>query len=146
MKRINKKGFTLIEIITIIVILGIVMTIAVIGVNKYIQNARNNTYKSYIKNIETAAENKMVECVTGKSNCDIPEAGYSKKVTIESLIEDGYSDKLKDPEEEGSFCSGYVEVKNEGASVPDLKYNGCLKCSKYETDGCNFEEDNDHVP
>lgn len=143
MRRINKKGFTLIEIITVIVILGILMTIATIGVSKYIQNARNNTYNSYIKNIETAAENKMVECVTGQSNCDIPESGYKEIVSIESLIDEGYSDKLKDPEEDGSFCTGYVEVENKGASVPDLKYKGCLKCSKYETDGCNFEEDND---
>lgn len=138
----DKRGFTLIEVITIIVIIGILMTGIVVGVSKYIDRAKRNTYLSYEKNIEVASSNNMIDCVTGKGECDIPESGYSKRLTVESLIDAGYSEKLKDPDKEGAFCSGYVLVTNEGASVPDLKYKGCIKCSKYSTPGCNFDEDN----
>ena len=144
MKKINRQGFTLIEIITTVIILGVIMTVAVIAVNRYIERAKDSTYNSYVNNIEVAAENHMIDCVSGKSDCDIPESGYSKKIPLDSLIEAGYSEKLKDPNKEGAFCSGYVLVENQGASIPDLKYKGCLKCSNYETtEGCNFEEDND---
>lgn len=142
MKR-NNKGFTLIEIITVIVILGIIGTIATIGVSKYIKNAKDNTYKSYEKSMRTSASNKMVECVSKNSNCEIPESSNTKKISLEELIDEEYSEKLKDPEKEGEYCSGYVEVQNDGASVPDLKYKACLKCSKYKSEGCNFKEDND---
>ena len=144
MKKINRQGFTLIEIITTVIILGVIMTVAVIAVNRYIERAKDSTYNSYVNNIEVAAENHMIDCVSGKSDCDIPESGYSKRLTVESLIEAGYSEKLKDPDKEGTFCTGYVLVTNEGASIPDLKYKGCLKCSNNKPQAdCDFVNDSD---
>ena len=45
----NKKGFTLIEILTVIIILGILMIIAVPAVSKYILESRETTYVNSIK-------------------------------------------------------------------------------------------------
>lgn len=43
MKKINKKGFTLVETLTVIVILGLIMTIAVSSVTKYITTSKKKT-------------------------------------------------------------------------------------------------------
>ena len=37
----NKKGFTLIEIISVIVIMGILMGIAIAGTSRYLDKTRN---------------------------------------------------------------------------------------------------------
>lgn len=45
----NKKGFTLIEILSVIVILGIIMIIAVPAVSNYLITSRKSSYMSDIK-------------------------------------------------------------------------------------------------
>ena len=44
--KINKKGFTLIEMLAVIVILGLIMSIAVTSVMDYIENSKRKTYIS----------------------------------------------------------------------------------------------------
>ncbi len=140
----NKKGFSLVELIGVIVILGIISLIAITEVNRYVKKTKEQTYETYLKNIETATKNKMINCIKGKEDCNIPEPGDKLKLTVETLIEEGYIEKLQDPEEKGSFCTGYSEVTNNGASVPDLAYQVCLKCSKYINPNygrCQFTEE-----
>ena len=43
-KRMNQKGFTLIELLAVIVILAILMTLAVTSMQRYINNAKKDTY------------------------------------------------------------------------------------------------------
>ena len=145
----NKRGFSLIELIGVIVILGVIFLIAISEVNRYVKKTKEQTYETYLKNIETATKNKMINCIKGKEDCNIPEPGDKLKLTVETLIEEGYIEKLQDPEEKGSFCTGYSEVTNNGASVPDLAYQVCLKCSKYINPNygkCQFTEDEEETP
>lgn len=51
----NKKGFTLIEILAVIIILGILMVIAIPSVTKYIESSRKSAYVKTIKSIVASA-------------------------------------------------------------------------------------------
>ena len=51
----NKKGFTLIEILAVVIILGILMVIVVPNVTRYIENSRKSAYVQTIKDILASA-------------------------------------------------------------------------------------------
>lgn len=52
----NKKGFTLIEMLAVIILIGIVMTIAIPAVSKIIENKSKNTYSVQRKLTEKAID------------------------------------------------------------------------------------------
>ena len=71
----NKKGFTLTELLAVIVILGIILTIVVSNVVKYINQAKTGSYvdacQTILKDLRTELLAKEVE--TGSSSlttCD----------------------------------------------------------------------------
>ncbi|MBR4260613.1 MAG: prepilin-type N-terminal cleavage/methylation domain-containing protein, partial [Clostridia bacterium] len=57
----NKKGFTLIEILTVIIILGVIMIIAVPAVSKYILGSRDSAYVTSIEKYIEAARNEVTD-------------------------------------------------------------------------------------
>ena len=81
--NVNKKGFTLIELISVVAILTIVSTLAVLSVTNLSQSIKEKQRENLLESIKVSAK-KYVE-----------ETGI-KKVYIDSLIKDGYvvSDKI----------------------------------------------------
>ena len=61
MKMNERKGFTLVELLAVIVILAIVLIIAVPGVLGIINKTKNNAYESQLKIIKEAAKNYIME-------------------------------------------------------------------------------------
>ena len=45
MEKMNKKGFTLVELLAVIVILALIMAIAVVSMSGIMTSARNSTFK-----------------------------------------------------------------------------------------------------
>lgn len=74
MKKINKKGFTLVELLAVIVILGILLLIAVPSVNNIIKNSRKKAFLSQVKlaveNVETTASVEK-DSITSACNIEI---------------------------------------------------------------------------
>jgi prepilin-type N-terminal cleavage/methylation domain-containing protein len=56
----NEKGFTLVELLAVIVILGILMVIAIPAVSNYINDSRKNVYISTAKEYVKEAEKKIL--------------------------------------------------------------------------------------
>ncbi len=77
----NKEdGFTLVELLGVIVILGIILAIAIPGIGTIIDNARTNTEKRQAELVVDAAKmyvlDNPTEKVDGKTDKDLFEAGY----------------------------------------------------------------------
>ena len=54
------RGFTLVELLSVIVILSIILVIAVPGIMSIITESRKGTFASSAKLIASAAENAMI--------------------------------------------------------------------------------------
>lgn len=152
----NKKGFTLVELLGAISILSILMGIAVAAVTKYQIKARNSVYQTHEKNLKAAAKNYLLD-----NQGEIPEFNSTKTIKATQLIDDNYIERLNDPVSKEKDCNDetYVVVTNKGDITSDnesvssyyddngdlkrsnttnldLEYKVCLKCSDYISDGC----------
>lgn len=80
----NKKGFTLVELLAVIVILAIILAIAVPGISNMMANARRNAFISDAKMIITGIEYSMLEAQMGDGTA--PEV-HDGDVTGDDLSE-----------------------------------------------------------
>ena len=132
----NKKGFTMLELLAVIIILSILMTIGYMAVSQYLGQAYDATYSDFEENIEAGAANYLIEH-TGS----IPNEGESIVIDVSKLICDGYVKELQDPMRDGQTCdlNSYVIVKrgNNTNFNMDVDYEACLKCSNYTSPACS---------
>ena len=73
-------------------------------------------------------ENSMVSAAKkyyGENKKNLPKEGVTIKVSIDTLIEEGYLDKIVDPKDSSNECSGYVEVTNEEGEYSYLPFLTC---------------------
>lgn len=116
----NNKGFTLIELIAVVVILGIIAIITVPNVNSYIIESRKDAFaevgKNYISSVRTSLSSKDYY-VNGNKNltCKLPTAGKYTAIRIDKIATE--SDIEQSPfkrslEVSGSSSRGYVIAVN----------------------------------
>lgn len=102
----NKKGFTLIELISIIVLISIVASITFGVVTKKIKQSKESLYNTLIADIEKAGEKYMLE------HADVDKYHLNTLcIDIPTLQENDYIDKgnIKNPKN-GQKLTGYVKV------------------------------------
>ena len=71
----NKKGFTLVELLAVIVILGIILAIAVPTVTGIINNQRESAFEATARMIYRGIQYEMLE--DGAENTIIPAGSYN---------------------------------------------------------------------
>lgn len=134
----NKKGFTLVELLAVIVVLGIIMSIAGTAVLKQKKKANLEEAKKLEKTIadlgpsiysyESMLENKDDNDYFYKSYKNLSD-GSSIKISFAELKEAGYlkSETISNPAGKG-ICEGYLEVKK------GPEFSGYICCNNlYET-------------
>lgn len=147
----NSKGFTFVELMAVIAIIGILSGIAVGAVTKYQVKARNETYKNYEDNLKSATKNYLLY-----NTSEIPVQGASKVIDSSVLIQANYLDEMVDPVNNKKKCSATIKVTTKSdtktndsdtdtdnsnitssnTSNIDLEYKVCLSCEGYKTKGC----------
>lgn len=92
----NKKGFTLVELLAIIVVIAIVAVLVSPSVIRLFNKSKEKSYDILINNIKTAGENYYQECENGDLTnsskygslaCSISNNNIN--VTLKSLVELG---------------------------------------------------------
>ena len=129
-KKNNENGFTLVELLAVIVILAVILVIAVPKVMSVIEDAKKATLESTAKMIASAAEKAKVQnTVLGKkekitcysvakineidyANCDITFENNTAKVTIEGI---GKFDGLY-------VCNGTKNSSNATKEICPIEY------------------------
>ena len=123
----NRKGFTLVELLAVIVILAIIALITTVVVINIVETVKIRKYKVEEKSLEKAAELYY-------TNSQI--FLFQDEISLNTLVEKGFINSVKDTGN-GSTCEGKVIKDNNG----ELK--GCLKCSNYVTEGCGYVKDDE---
>ena len=138
----SKKGFTLVELLAVIVVLAIIMVIATTQIGNAISRARSNSFIDSYKMVEKQLKTYIASDETGKILCDNTAAclknydlssDYSLAVTEDTtnsvyVIKMGAAGVVtvtKDP------ASGAItEVKTDGTATPGTKFAN-LDLKKY---------------
>ena len=108
MKKLNNKGFTLIELIATVVILSIVMGIGAYSITGIIKKNKENDYKLLINEIKGALESYYQECRFVNNDC-------IQTIKLGDLVEKGF---LKGNEKDDN---GYFSLinPNDGNNISD---------------------------
>ena len=135
MKKENKeKGFSLVELLAVVVILGLLSTIAIIGVNAIIKNAEKNYYETQKNTLTMAAQSYAQD-----NRNSLPKTiGSSTEITLKTLQDKKYVDEIKN--RQGATCDAtksYVKIFK--YSKDGYNYTSYLVCPGYENETENTE-------
>lgn len=125
----NRRAFTLIELLAILIIIIIIFTIAIPTVGNIIFNTRGKVYKLDEQMMVKVAKKYVVN----DSNSFPKEIGEKKTVTLPTLVSKKYIEPIRDPYDSSIICDGYVNIKKNAEAK--LEYEAYLICGdNYETE------------
>lgn len=124
----KKRGFTLVELLAVIVILAIILAIAVPAISNLIENSRVVAYQNSEKMLASAARNYLA----GRNELIPSKVNNIYVISSGELITNGFLSNLKDVTDSSSTCDGYVIVKRISDANHELQ--PYMKCgSNYRT-------------
>lgn len=107
----KKNGFTLVELIAIILVLSIILTISFTSLSKTIENSNDQEYQTLIKNIEMAADNYVNLPGIYRKVDETLKSGSVYEIKMTDLIEAGIIDELPiNPKNKKKMESGKIIV------------------------------------
>ncbi len=98
----NNKGFTLFELIAVIVVLGVVMSIAVFVALPLLDSSKEAAF--------AASANSIVEAVRNKALSDSVTGTSKTCYSLEEMINSGFVDKISLPQPIDATDNGYNGV------------------------------------
>lgn len=90
----NKKGFTLAELLGVIVVLSIIVSIAGLSVISVMNKAKNKTFAEMTDNLKDAAKTCYLDNELDATNCN----------TVKKLKDNGYFEDNKD------YCDNDITI------------------------------------
>ena len=131
MNKKSKKGFTILELLAAVVIVGIILSLAVVAINKYLLKGRNAVDSQLEKQLVLSAKSYYSD---NKSKF-ITNENTGVVIWYTTLKAENYiTNDLVDSN--GNSCSkSYVVVKKDNSKY---SYSGCILC---DNDGYNNTKD-----
>ena len=124
----KKKGFTLVELLATIIILGLLVTIAYVSVTSILNSGNDSYYESQENMLVLAGREYYAD-----HRSELPkEIGDTSTVPLETLVEENYIEQITDKD------SNDCDNDNSGVTVQkitekDFQYYGTLVCGSYKT-------------
>ncbi len=118
----NNKGFTMIEILGTVTILGILSGLAIISYNSYVNLTKMRAYDTLAKSSINAAEEYIM---------DHPN---ETEVSIATLYDEVYLERPSDPGNKGGLCTGKVTINKVSGNASQLgtySYTVTICCTNY---------------
>ena len=108
----KKKGFTLVELLAVIIILSLVLVIAVPSVNRYIKQSKEKAYNTQISTIIEAAQ----AYASANSGLLPRKEEFVVKITLGQLKSSGLiKEEVKNPNDDKYFDDALtIEIKKKG--------------------------------
>ena len=131
----NKLGFTIIELLAVILIISLLMILVVPSISKYLKKGTQSYYRSLENEVKTAGAD-YVETYRSLLPQNI---GHVRVIELDELIDNKYIDKVVD--EKKNECIGQVTI--EKVKTDSYEYYGCIKCGDYYiSDGkyCEYDD------
>lgn len=127
----NKKGFTLVELLAAIAIIALLSGIAMISYSALVERSRRRSFEAYEKTMYAQAMEVLVESTLDQTRPSlIPRNGESIRLDLDDLE----IDPFVNPKNKNDTCpTSYVLVtRNDndtsGAHVDAFDYKVCLIC------------------
>lgn len=145
----NKKAFTLIEMLAVVLILGLLVSISTGIYNSYLASSRNKAYKMAEESFVNAVQEAYLDCSSNHpdnnfctNHKELTKPSESSKITLKELVDDDYIDAIKNPYDTDKFCdlnNSYVTAKNSSNTSLiniDISYTVCLICGDHRSETC----------
>lgn len=144
----NKKAFTLIEMLVVVLIVGLLTSIATGVYNNYLESSKHKAFGIAEESFVNAVKEAYLDCSSNHPNNNFClnhkelSLGESSKITLKELVDDNYIDSIKNPYDTDKFCDlnySYVIAKNSSdASLinVDISYTVCLICNNHRSETC----------
>ena len=133
MRKSNKKGFTLVELVVVIAIIGVLAAILIPTMMNYVKKARLKTANSNAKLVFTTVNNKCADIVSDGDVCDGLKASkqdVSAWASSKDKVEKAVYDALKDNGDGiGYVCVNY-ETKDDAAERRKAAFDRIMKLRK----------------
>lgn len=135
----NKKGFTLVELLAAVAIVSILTGIAIIAYNSIIDSAKMTAFKTYEKTMHSQAMQLMIDSLTDPEKASyFPSNGQTKRLSLTDLG----MDKFNNPKNKNDLCpDSYVKVKRTVVgNVDSFTYTVCLICRQSDYNASASED------
>lgn len=129
----NKKGFTMIELLAVIVILAVLLGVTTVSVFSIRRKQEEQNYKNTISSILTGAKAFTAEHPSRKSKKNVEG---KIKITVQELIDGEYIDLDKENEKTKDLLGEEIEIKQ--CDLYPMKVEYVL--SGYNDCGCVMQD------
>lgn len=114
MRKLNKKGFTLVELLAVIIILGVLLLIAIPAMNSVIENAKKDAFVSTAKNYISQVRYEALQ-----QNYTLPGPGQYNVVPVTDITLEKGTTENSTFDAKWKTGQAYVVIINDGDSTKD---------------------------